>query len=76
MSFLSQNTKVTGPDKIVVDVLKYIHPELSKILAQLLKEESLPSLRKVLNVYPVFKNGLERLFMFHLSAFTVSLANF
>ena len=57
-------SKVSDPDGIPVVVLKNCEPELSYILAELfnkcLKESCFPDCRKVLLVFPVFKNVAER----------------
>ena len=56
--------KASGPDCIVVVVLKEGEPELSYILAELfnkyLKESWFPDCCKVSSVVPVFKNVWER----------------
>ena len=57
-------SKASGPDCIVVVVLKKGEPELSYIPAELfnkyLKESWFPDFCKVSSVVPVFKNGWER----------------
>ena len=57
-------SKVSGPDCILVVVLKNCEPELSYILAELfnmcLKEPCFPDCWKVSSVVPVFKNVGER----------------
>ena len=57
-------SKASGPDCIVVVVLKKGEPELSYILAELfnkyLKESWFPDCCKVSSVVPVFKNVWER----------------
>ena len=57
-------SKASGPDCILVVVLKNCGPELSYILAELLnkclKESSFPDCWKVSSVVPVFKNVGER----------------
>ena len=57
-------SKASGPDCILVVVLKNCEPELSYILAELfimcLKESCFPDCWKVLLVVPVFKNFGER----------------
>ena len=57
-------SKASGPDGILVVVLKNCEPELSYILAELfnkcLKESCFPDCWKVLSVVPVFKNVGER----------------
>ena len=54
------SSKVSGPDCILVGVLKNFEPELSYILAKLfimcLKESCFPDCWKVSSVVPVFKN--------------------
>ena len=58
------SSKVSGPDCILVVVLKNCEPELSYILAKLLnmclKESCFPDCWKVSSVVPVFKNVGER----------------
>ena len=58
------SSKVSGPDCILVVVLKNCEPELSYILAELfnmcLKEPCFPDCWKVSSVVPVFKNVGER----------------
>ena len=57
-------SKTSGPDCILVVVLKNCEPELSYILAELfnkcLKESCFPDCWKVSSVFPVFKNVGER----------------
>ena len=57
-------SKASGPDRILVVVLKNCEPELSFILAELfnkfLNESCFPSCWKVSSVVPVFKNFVER----------------
>ena len=57
-------SKASGPDCILVVVLKNCEPELSYILAKLfnkcLKESCFPDCWKVSSVVPVFKNVGER----------------
>ena len=57
-------SKASGPDCILVVVLKNCAPELSYILAELfnkyLKESCFPYCWKVSSVVPVFKNVWER----------------
>ena len=58
------SSKVSGPDRIPVVVLKNYEPELLYILAELfnmsLKEFCFPDCCKVSSVVPVFKNIEER----------------
>ena len=53
-------SKPSGPDCVLVVVLKNFEPELSYILAELfnkcLKESCFPDCGKVPSVFPVFKN--------------------
>ena len=53
-------SNASGPDCIPVVVLKNCEPELSYILAELLKESCFPDCWKVSLVVPVFKNVGER----------------
>ena len=57
-------SKASGPDCILVVVLKNSEPELSKILAKFfnicLKESCFPDFWKVSSVLPVLKNVAER----------------
>ena len=58
------SSKASGPDSILVVVLKIREPELSYILAKLfnkcLKESCFSDCWKVSSVVPVFKNVAER----------------
>ena len=57
-------SKASGPDCILVVVLKNCEPELSYIFAELfdkcLKESCFPDCSKLSSVFPVFKNVGER----------------